>query len=153
MAADPNLALVRTRTDLDRANLQLIEQQGTIDMLLAHMATKVTPTISTGITMLASGAAGVVDGAFGEQNKLGPIPLTLVFSGASAVAGYLAKDPDLSEFMTAAARGWAAPTIYLMAKDAAHKRWRGMLGQPPGAKQEKPAAPKPVKKPSAEPIA
>lgn len=151
MASDPNLALVRTRSDLDRVNQQLAESQGTIDLLLAHMATKVGPTMSTGITLLAAGAAGVFDGALGDENKLGPVPLSLVFSGGSALAGYLAKDPDLSEFMIAAARGWAAPTIYKMAEKAARERWGK---DAPKARPEKTAPqPKPAKKPAGEPIA
>ena len=137
-----DLALVRTRGQLDKAHSVIAEKDGTIEFLLTQMAHKVGPTISTGVTMFASGAAGFIDGFLGEENKVGPVPINLVLGAGTAIGGFLAEDADLSELLAALARGFAGPAVYQAVQTATSNHFQRTVQKAPKAIEKGKAAAK-----------
>lgn len=120
-----DLALVRTRSALDNAHGEIAKHQDTINFLLGQVHDKVGPTISTGITLASSAAAGFLDGFLGpNNNKIGPVPITLVAGISSAVAAFWTEDPNTAEAFAAVSRGFAAPSVYTLTERATARHFQ-----------------------------
>ena len=84
-----------------------------IQMLVQRLPETVSPPVSTGITAISAFGAGMIDGAMGDQNKIGPVKLTPAI-GVAATAGALlfSDNADVAEGLAAIGRGFIAPAAY-----------------------------------------
>lgn len=104
------MALRQTIKDLTTSNKQANEL--TTELFDKHIAEYIPPSVSTGITWLAAGAMGAIDGALGPRRSLGPVPISAIVGVGLAVGGLLTSEPNAKEAMNAAARGIGAPVAH-----------------------------------------
>ncbi len=88
------------------------------------------PLVSTGVTGLAAGAAGLIDGFLGDKANAGPIDINTAVALASAAVAVAVKTTNEREAAAAVARGFGAPLIYSWAK-ATGQAWKATVSGRP----------------------